>query len=94
MANKWFFYNFYHIFCQHRTPTNSRLFQDSSKAPLGYQPGQPVTEPYIPGIGVPGIPFPPPAISVPPPGYPVPGMKRAYDGGYEPASKRLIFLNI
>ncbi|XP_023337167.1 RNA-binding protein 26 isoform X2 [Eurytemora carolleeae] len=73
--------------CKFDHGTDAVVLEDSSKAPLGYQPGQPVTEPYIPGIGVPGIPFPPPAISVPPPGYPVPGMKRAYDGGHEPASK-------
>ena len=76
--------------------TSIFLLQDSNR-PAGYVPsgGEGAAlpggvAPYVPGLGAApptGIPFPPPGIiSVPPPGYN--GVKRAFDGGYEPPNKR------
>ena len=63
------------------------VLEDSAAKTVGYQPGGP-TEPYIPGLPLTGIPFPPPIMSVPPPGYNQAGGKRPYEGGYEPPAKR------
>lgn len=77
--------------CKFDHGTDAVVLEDSNR-PAGYIPGivPPLpggVEPYVPGVGLPGIPFPPPGIiSVPPPGYP--GVKRSYDGGYEPPNKR------
>ena len=67
------------------------MLEDSTKT-VGYQPG--TTEPYVPGIPLAGIPFPPPIMSVPPPGYPQYGGKRAHEGGFEPPAKRFDYARI
>jgi len=73
--------------CKFDHGTDAVVLEDSAKT-AGYQPGAP-TEPYIPGIPLGGIPFPPPIMSVPPPGYNHAGGKRPHEGGgYEPPAKR------
>jgi len=62
------------------------VLEDSTKA-AGYQPAG-HSEPYVPGLPVGGIPFPPPVLSVPPPGYNQARGKRSYEGGFEPPAKR------
>ena len=62
------------------------MLEDSANT-VAYQPGG-STEPYIPGLPLTGIPFPPPIMSVPPPGYNQFGGKRPLDEGFEPPAKR------
>merc|ERR1719318_2287995 len=73
--------------CKFDHGTDAVVLEDSAKN-VGYQPGGPTTEPYIPGLPLTGIPFPPPIMSVPPPGYNQYGGKRPHEGGYEPPAKR------
>eukprot|EP00092_Neocalanus_flemingeri_P038304 GFUD01041698.1.p1 GENE.GFUD01041698.1~~GFUD01041698.1.p1 ORF type:complete len:849 (+),score=259.17 GFUD01041698.1:41-2587(+) len=83
--------------CKFDHGTDAVVLEDSAKtlgAP-GYQPGAATTEPYVPGVPVSGIPFPPPVLSVPPPGYPQYGGKRAHEGGgYEPPAKRFDYARL
>jgi len=76
--------------CKFDHGTDAVVLEDSAKTlgVPGYQPGAPTSEPYVPGVPVSGIPFPPPVLTVPPPGYPY-GGKRMHDGGgYEQPAKR------
>merc|ERR1719186_1556216 len=77
--------------CKFDHGTDAVVLEDSTKT-VGYQPG--TTEPYVPGIPLAGIPFPPPIMSVPPPGYPQYGGKRAHEGGFEPPAKRFDYARI
>merc|ERR1719186_578353 len=77
--------------CKFDHGTDAVVLEDSTKT-VGYQPG--TTEPYVPGIPLSGIPFPPPIMSVPPPGYPQYGGKRAHEGGFEPPAKRFDYARI
>jgi len=83
--------------CKFDHGTDAVVLEDSAKtlgAP-GYQPGAATTEPYVPGVPVPGIPFPPPVLTVPPPGYPQYGGKRVHEGGgYEPPAKRFDYARL
>lgn len=75
--------------CKFDHGTDAVVLEDSAKGlgVPGYQPGVSTSEPYVPGVPVSGIPFPPPVLSVPPPGYPY-GSKRGHEGGYEQPAKR------
>merc|ERR1719347_913653 len=72
--------------CKFDHGTDAVVLEDSVKN-VGYQPGG-QTEPYIPGLPLGGIPFPPPVLSVPPPGYNHARGKRPHDGGFDPPAKR------
>jgi len=72
--------------CKFDHGTDAVVLEDSVKN-VGYQPGG-QTEPYIPGLPLGGIPFPPPVLSVPPPGYGNARGKRAHEGGFDPPAKR------
>merc|ERR1719508_62095 len=70
--------------CKFDHGTDAVVLEDSTKT-VGYQPG--TTGPYVPGIPLAGIPFPPP-------GYPQYGGKRAHEGGFEPPAKRFDYARI
>merc|ERR1719422_1645468 len=76
--------------CKFDHGTDAVVLEDSAKTlgVPGYQPGAPTTEPYVPGVPVSGIPFPPPVLTVPPPGYPYGGKRMHEGGGYEQPAKR------
>jgi len=63
--------------CRYDHGSDAVVLEDAAK--IAHAP------PYVPGLPVSGIPYPPPLTTVPPPGFPV---KRPYEGfGQEPPTK-------